>query len=63
MGILTMEGQEDLVSRVITRITRVTIWVISYRGYINIYLPSLPDPPSMLENTCTSSFISSPVAF
>ena len=40
-----MEGQGDLVSRLIIEIIRITIWV---RGVI-IYLLSPPDPPSIVE--------------
>ena len=42
-GMLYLEGHGDLVSGLVIRITRVTIWVI---GVINLLTKS-PDPPSM----------------
>ena len=40
--ILYLEGQEELVTRSIRRINRVTIWVIG----VLTYSLSAPDPPS-----------------
>ena len=39
-----LEGQGELVSGLVMGISKSTIWVIGYRGYLT-YLLNPPDPP------------------